>query len=123
MAKLRIFKEISNKVYILRFENDPLSLSNADKELMQKYGEPEINIGGVFLASTGNTYTLPEEYVKIRSGFPFKREFDTKETFFATNTAVKVDAYSDTITSRFTAALAALRANTDAFTSETITNI
>ena len=123
MAKLRIFKSIENGIYVLRFENDPSALSNSDKELMQKFGEPEINLGGVFLGGTGNEFTLPDVYVKIRNDFPVRQEFDSRSTPFNTNTVVKVTAYKDEIVSRFDGAMTDLRASTDTFTGENIENV
>lgn len=123
MAKLRTFKEIQNSVYVLQFVHDIEALSNSDKELMQKFGEPEINLGGTFLESTANEYILPDEYVKIRSGFPVRKEFDSRSSPFDTNTLIKVNAYKDEIQLRFSTAFTDLRANTDTFTSEEIDNV
>ena len=123
MAKLRTFKSIENDIYVVRFEHDLEALANTDKELMQKFGEPEIDLGGTFLASTGNEYTLPTEFVKIRSGFPIRKEFDSRTVPFDTNTLTKVNAYKDEIQTRFTNAFTALRSNSDTFTGEEIDNV
>ena len=110
MAKLRIFSYLKNDVYTLRFENDAQALSNEDKQLMREFGEPEINAGGTFLHSTENEYTLPDCYVRIRSGFPLVREFDAKSGTFATNTLTKVEAYKTDTTTKFENAFTTLRA-------------
>ena len=123
MAKLRTFKSIENDIYVVRFEHDLTALSNSDKELMQKFGEPEIDLGGTFLASTANEYTLPTEYVKVRSDFPIRKEFDSRSAPFDTNTLTKVNAYKDEIQTRFTSAFTTLRANSDTFTGEEIDNV
>lgn len=123
MAKLRVFQSIENDIYVVRFENDPLALSEEDKQLMQKFGEPEINLGGTFLAATANEYTLPDEYVKVRSDFPIRKEFDSKGAPFDTNTVIKVTAFREDTTDKFTDAITALRAQADTFTSEFITDI
>lgn len=122
MAKLRVFKTIENDVYIMRFENDPVALSQQDKMLMQRFGEPTINVGGTF-GTTPNDFTFPDEYVRIRSDFPYTRTFDSKGTPFDTNILVKTASYETAITTAFTDAFTTLRANNDAYTGEVITNV
>jgi hypothetical protein len=126
MAKVRIFSYLKNEVYTLRFENDATALSEDDKQLMRDFGEPEINMGGTFLPGDPDEYTLPNAYIKVRSGFPYTREFDAKSGEFATNTLTKVDGYRDEIIVRFTDAFETLRAkapDSQAFTGELVYNI
>src|SRR4051812_26447232 len=49
MATLRTYKSIENDLYVLLFVNDASDLGEDDKKRMQKFGEPEINLGGVFI--------------------------------------------------------------------------
>jgi len=123
MAKLRLFKSIENDIYVSIFEDDPEALSNQDKDLMQKFGEPEINMGGTFLSSTANEFTLPDSYVKVRSDFPQRVEFDSRAAPFDTNTLTKVNAYNTDITTRFTDAFTTLRALSDTYTGEVVVNV
>lgn len=118
MAILRVYQKQDNDVWKLTFVNDPLELSDTDKKKMRQFGEPEIALGGVYLASTGNEFTLPTKTGRIRSDFPFTQEFDSTAAPFDTNTQIKVEAYRDVIVSRFTSALITLRAITDTFTGE-----
>ncbi len=120
--KLRVYQTITNDVYVLTFVNDPSAISKQDQELMQKFGEPEINAGGDF-GTSPDTFTLPEEYVKIKDGFPLRKEFDSRQTPFSTNTVTKVNSYRDAIVTRVTAAVTTLREEADTFTSEKIYNI
>lgn len=120
--KLRIFKSIENLVYVVRFENDIIAMSNSDKSLMQRFGEPEINMGGT-IPYSATTYVLDNKFARIRSDFPQRVELDSRSVPFNTSTLTKVNAYVAEITARFSAAVAALRANTDGFTSEIIENI
>lgn len=120
--KLRVFQTIENDVYVLTFVNDPEAISNQDRDAMQKFGEPEIDLGGAF-GSSPNNYTLPNELVKIRSDFPVRKEFDSRQTPFNTNTVTKVTAYRDAIVTKFTDAVTALRAEADSFTKESVFNI
>ena len=126
MAKLRIFSYLENDVYTLRFENDPLALSNEDKQLMREFGEPEIDTGGTFAYGEGEDYTLPNNYVRVRSGFPLIRYFDAKGGEFSTDTLAKVEAYKDEIIVRFEDAFEDLRANLpsqQAFIGEQVVNV
>jgi hypothetical protein len=126
MAKLRVFSYLKNEVYTLRFENDAAALSEDDKQLMRDFGEPEINVGGVILSGDEAEYTLPNAYLKVRSGFPYVREFDAKSGEFSTATVVKVEGYRDAIVSRFTAAFEALRdrlPDSQSYTGEHVYNV
>jgi hypothetical protein len=122
-ALLRIKKYIANDVWSVNFALDTASLSEADKNLMQKFGEPIINIGGVYLDGTSNEYTIPNQYIRIRSDLPFTQEFDSKSPVFAENTQVQAEAFQDEFVARYTAAFTALRNNADTFTGEYIENI
>lgn len=123
MAKLRVYQTIDNEVYQLRFENDAKALSRQDADLMEKFGEPEINIGGTFLPSTINQFILPDKFLKVRADFPFLQEFDSRQTPFDTNTVTKVQGYRDEIRTRFSDAFTDLRANGDTFSGEQVYNI
>jgi hypothetical protein len=85
------------------------------------------NTGGSVLGpvSDPNEFTLPDKYIKIRSGLPYTQEFDSRGTvgIFATNTQEKAEAYQEAFIARYTAAFSALRANADTFTGEYIENI
>jgi len=122
MAKLRVFSSIDNDIYSLTFVNDPVALSQQDKALMQRFGEPQINKGGTF-GSGEDSYTLPDCYIGIRTDFPYTQLFDAKGAPFDSNTVVKVEAYKTAITTAFTDALITLRENDDTFSGETVTNI
>lgn len=197
MAKLRTFKSLVKGTYVLSFELDIDALAPADRDLLAKFGEPEINVGGVFfggaelkavlsgstvssvivvdggnnfssapavtasstsgsgalfgtpvmsgglivsvpvsaagtgyltaptllVAAQGNEFTLPAEYVKIRSGLPFTKEFDPSAAVFAINVQAKVNGYKAEIQRRWSAALLALRTEADGFTGEEITEV
>lgn len=118
MATIRVYQTIENETWKLTFVNDPEKLTDTDKKLMRMYGEPEIELGGDFLASTGNAYSLPTQKAKVRSDFPLNRYFDSKSPPFDTNTQAKVMAYRDEIITRLTDAFDELRNHSDTFTGE-----
>ena len=122
-ALLRIKRYIDNDIWNLTFTLAVDKLPESDKELMRKFGEPEINIGGTFLADTANAYTLPDKYVKVRSDLPYTQQFDSKTAEFGTNTQVKVLAFQDDFVAKYSAAFTALRESVDTFTGEFIENI
>ena len=117
MAILRVYQTIENDVWKLTFVNDPDQLSDTDKSLMRRFGEPEIQMGGTFL-SGGDQFTLPTVTARIRSDFPYIQTFDATQPPFNTDTQVKVEGYRDAIVTEFTTALTTLRAMTDTFTGE-----
>lgn len=118
MAILRVYQTIESDVWKLTFVNDPDELSDTDRKLMKKFGEPEIEMGGVFLEGGENEFTLATKKARIRRDFPFTQEFDSTSADFETNTQTKVEAYRDDIVDRFSTALTTLRATTDTFTGE-----
>lgn len=123
MAKVRVYQYIENEVYKLRFDVDKQSISYDDLRRLEKYGEPDIQMGGVFLDGTPNEFTLPEKTIKFTSGFPYLASFDSTTAPFNTNTTTKVIAYRDDILERIDEAVEALRDEVDNFTGEYIHNI
>ena len=128
-ALLKIRRSIDNDVWKLTFTLDITSLSESDKELMRKFGEPQINIGGTLLADTPNQLVLPDKYIRVRSGLPFTQEFDAKSLTLPTEAenkaaaAAQALAFQETFVAAYEAAFAALRTNADSFTGEYIVNI
>ncbi len=118
MAILRVYQKIENDVWKLTFVNDPIELSDTDKKKMRQFGEPEIQMGGIYLEDEETEFTLPTKTARIRSDFPFTQEFDSTAEDFSESTQVKVEAYRDAIVERFTTALEAVRAMADTFTGE-----
>jgi hypothetical protein len=128
-ALLKIRRSIDNDIWKLTFTLDIGSLSESDKELMRKFGEPQINIGGTLLAGTPNELTIPDKYIRVRSGLPFTQEFDAKSLSLPTEVdnkeaaAAQALAFQETFVAAYEDAFAALRANADSFTGEYIVNI
>lgn len=122
-ALLKIKRFIDNDVWKINFSLDINSLSEHDKDLIRKFGEPQINIGGVYLEGSPNEYTLPDKYLRVRSDLPFTQEFDAKSPDFETATQVKAQAFQDTFTDAYLEAFTTLRTSADTFTGEYIENI
>lgn len=122
-ALLKIKRSIENDIWKINFSLDTVTLPESDKELMRKFGEPTINIGGTFLSGTPDQYILPDKYIRVRSDLPFTQEFDSKSVDFETNTEAKALAFQYTFVSNFTDAISLLRSNADTFTGEYLENI
>ena len=120
MAKLRTYQTIENDTYQMLFTNEAVDVSQSDKDLIEKFGEPEVNFGGVFDDDNGVSFTLPNLYVKIISGLPYKVIADPTVTPWSANTTTTLALYRTTIQTRFQETLANLRESADNFTNEYI---
>ena len=91
--------------------------SEADKQLMQRFGEPVINVGGAFSGGTSPTveFTLPDSSQRIMTASPFTARFDSRDNAAAETMAV---IWRDEIRDRIVDAVTALRATEDTFTGE-----
>lgn len=120
MAKMHIYQSIENGIFVVSFKWDPTSFSDVDKQLMAKYGEPVVNVGGTFLASTGNQFILPDTFKRVVTDFPHTQRFDPADSRFTTNIQTKASAYRTELMATITAAFTTLRANNDTYTQEII---
>jgi hypothetical protein len=122
-ALLKIKRTIDNDVFKITFSLDISSLPESDKELLRKFGEPTIDIGGTYEPSVGEDYTLPTKYIRIKSDLPHTQEFDGKSAEYAENTKEKALKFQEVFISNYNDAFIALRAKADTFTGEQIENI
>jgi hypothetical protein len=125
--KTRTLKYISDQKYFIEVKNE--DFSEEDNKLIQKFGEPEVNVGGLYgeesvegePASPTADWILPNKYVKIKKGFqPFISFFD-KRSFADAQT--RANYLAETIITRIQSAMSGLRSQQDSYTSESITNI
>jgi hypothetical protein len=125
MAKFRVFQSLDNNEHVLLITVDQATISSTDRDLIAKYGEPEINLGGTIYADDTTTLlvTLPNEYIKIISGLPHKILVDSSAVPWDTDTTNKLTSYRKRLQERIVAAVTALRANTDTYSNEYITQI
>lgn len=123
-ALLKIKRNIENDVFKLQFSLDLTSLPESDKELMRKFGEPLINIGGVFLEDTDNSFSLPEKYIRVKSDLPYVQEFDAKSNVLGfVSTQAQAEGFQEAFVDRYQTALSELRSLQDNFTGEFTVNI
>jgi hypothetical protein len=121
-ASLKIKRSIENDIWKIQFFLDISTLPESDKELMRKFGEPQINAGGSFGAAPNN-YILPDKWIKVKSDLPYTQEFDSKSLLFATNTQIKAEAYQAAFKDAYAYAFTELRMKADTFTGEEIYNV
>jgi hypothetical protein len=119
---LKIKRTIENDIWKINFSLDLTSLSEYDKDLMRKFGEPKFNIGGAYLLGTPNEYSLPDKYIKVRSDLPYVQEFDSKSPAFSENTEAKAVAFQTVFVNLYESAFMDLRSMTDTFTGEYLVN-
>ncbi len=128
-ALLKIKRYIENDVWKLTFTLDVTSLPESDKELMRKFGEPQINVGVTLLSGTENELILPDKYIRVRSSLPYTQEFDSKSLPNETEAdrkaaaAAQALAFQTYFVETYEDAFAALRSNADSFTGEYIVNV
>jgi hypothetical protein len=119
---LQVTRSIENDIWSMTFSVDRDKISQTDTQLISKFGEPTINVGGTF-GSTPNQFTLPAQYIGIVSELPYTRTFDSNSAPFNVNTQLKAQAYQDAIVASYTSALGTLRAQADTFTGEYLFNL
>lgn len=114
--KIREFYVLDNDVYKVSIYTE--DWSQRDKQLMGKYGEPEVQLGGVFTGSNG--FTLPTELMHIMSESPFVQSFDGRDFTHAEDMS---NLWADEVSARITEAVATLRSNDDDYTREEVLNV
>ena len=123
---LRIRRSIENDIWKITFSLDLAALPESDKELMRKFGEPTINVGGTYTDNTYPTtftYTLPDKFILVRTDMPYTQTFDSKSADFATGTQAKALLYEATFIANYQAAFVTLRTFTDTFSGERVVTL
>lgn len=125
MAKFRVHQSLENNENVMLIVVDQSTISSTDRDLIVKFGEPEINVGGVIKAddTTTTLLTLPDEYIKVISGLPHKIIINTEVEPWDTDTDNKLTSYRKRLQERIVAAITTLRASADNYTNEFITQI
>jgi len=123
--KIRIIKKLIDNVFDVRIYTE--DWSENDRELMIKYGEPEINIGGVIVfPKEGSpdlvTVEFDDVYERIMTESPFTRKFDARDYSDSIDEAKAVAvAWANHIESIIIASVRDLREKDTFFTTEEIT--
>jgi hypothetical protein len=94
-----------------------VDVSNDDQRLLEKFGTPDIALGGAF-ENGSDDYTLPTRSEKLAKGAIFSEVFDRDDFEDPATAEARADAWLAIVVTRIGAALTTLRANTDTFTSD-----
>lgn len=114
---IRVFYSLDNNVYRVSIRTE--DWSQHDVKLMEKYGEPEIDVGGSFYDGV-LTFDIDNDYRKIKSESPFAQGFDARDYADAEDRA---ELWGTSIRARITSALVALRQLEDAYSREEVTTV
>lgn len=105
-------KTITANKYTTEFKT---SFTTNEVQLINKYGDPRINVGGTFTGPPA--FTLPDKYRDLKAGFPYTYYMDKNDDVLAED---KMTVWGNEVKQRMTDAIVALRANVDTFTDEII---
>lgn len=117
--KVRIFKKVETAIWRVSIYTE--EWSEADIQKMEKYGEPEIDLGGDFENGSETVMHRDSRLVKVKTESPFTAAFDSRDE--GINTEAYANLWAAMIVARLDAAVTALRARTDTFTAETVEEI
>jgi hypothetical protein len=117
--KIRTFKKLDNDVYRVSIYTE--DWSEGDTLLMQKFGEPEIDLGGDFGGSPV-LFTLDNDLKRIKTDSPFAAAFDARD-YGATDAKAFANVWALELSDRIAAAVATLRMAVDGFTTEQVEEI
>lgn len=123
--KIRIIKKLTDNVFDVRVYTEDWSAN--DRELMIKYGEPEINVGGVVSYHSDATdeqasLQFDDAYERIMTESPFTRKFDARDYNNSVEEAkAAAIAWSSNLENIIVAHVRSLREKDEFFTTEEIT--
>lgn len=120
--KARTFKTIESGVCRVSVRTE--EWSEADRKAMEKFGEPEIDVGGDIADGSDVVATLDTDLKRVASGSPFAAAFDMRDYDNDLEAAKRVaTVWGENILARLAAAMATLRQAADGFTGETVEEI
>lgn len=118
--KIRTFYMLVNDVYSISAYTE--DWSEGDRALMEKYGEPQIDLGGTF--GTGPTeFELPNRLASILSNSPFTQSFDARDYSTTPDAEERADIWAAAVADRLTASVTTLRTNSDGYSRETVETV
>ena len=133
--KLRVFQRLIDNRFEVRVETEDWSAG--DVELMGKFGEPEIDVGGTVTylysgssSSSGSSgsgssrqKTFDTQYVRIMTRFPYVRTFDGRDYDSLEEAKIVGVAWKELAANRIEAAVKTLRSQDLAFQTEEVTEL
>ena len=117
--KIRTFKKLEDGIYRVSIYTE--DWSEGDILLMEKFSEPEIDLGGDF-GDSPVLFTLDNDLKRVKTDSPFAAAFDARD-YTAPVAKAYANLWATTISDRIAAAVATLRASVDGFTTEEVEEI
>jgi hypothetical protein len=114
---IRITQTLVNRFYSVQFNITP---TDDENKLINKYGDPDVNYGGVITWDDDDDiqtpevtlFSLPDNWRKLRGGTGWTQKFDGNVDVDAQQKATE---YARNIKARLATAVSTLRANNDTF--------
>lgn len=132
--KKRVFQRLVNDRFEVLLMTEDWSCG--DVELMNQFGEPEINVGGPVEyiydedgSSSGASMPeirvkdFPVELVRVRHGFPYSRIFDARDYESFDEAKAVAEAWKVEVLDRIDDAVLELRRKSASFVTEEVTEI
>ena len=122
--KKRVFLGMVDAVYCVTIFTE--DWSEGDLDLMQQFGEPEINIGGTVtyeFEGESCTKTFGDVYIRILHGFPFVRRFDSRDYTSVDEAVVVGKAWKEIVLGRLDAAILAMREKKSPLPTEEVSDL
>jgi hypothetical protein len=119
--KIRKMRQVVDGVFEVVIKTE--EWSELDRNLMAKFGEPEIDLGGEFDAAISDLvpiFTLATELADVMSESPFKQVFDSDDFTYAMTMA---QIWEDEVADRIMDAVSVLRINSDEWSGEEVVNV
>lgn len=111
--EIQFFRTLCNNQYSVKIK---LILTPLETDKVKFFGKPSVDVGGDFGTLPGITYTLPNQFRSIPSGFPYTQTFSGDDDVDAKDKALIWQAEMQT---RLDAAIDTVASQTDDFTGET----
>jgi hypothetical protein len=115
--RIKIEKSVTDGVYKVKFITEDFSVS--ETELMTKFGEPEVEMGGTFTVGS-DVWSISSNLKKIETDFPVEVLFDSRDNANAMAHAMN---YKNIIVVRMQTEMQTLKTNYDGFTGEETVNV
>lgn len=122
--KKRVFMNMDDAVFRIVVETE--DWSEGDVELMDQYGEPEVNVGGTLeyeFDGEQKTKEFGDQYVRILHGFPYSIGFDSRDYASYAEAKAVGCAWKDEILRRIDQKVTALRENVAQLPTEEVSEI
>lgn len=137
--KKRVFQRMVDSVFDVVIITEDWSCG--DRELMVKFGEPEVNVGGAVAYIYGDGHSspsdsssqcddsevrikdFPDELVRIMNGFPYSRRFDARDYESYDEARAVASAWKEKVLSSIDIAVLRLRGMHVNFDTEEVSEI